>query len=617
MWNTLRFSLDRRFDEAADRLAREHPHYTKEITFLKQVVEAYLPEKEGTGLQNWHARLAHAELQATFKLRELEDARAQQAQSTELEALNRSLSSLCLMIPLMDRAFARAALLRHRGSRHPLWVTVDEVVESPSTYPRAAGRLRRLSRRDEIKDPAEQQAAEEWLLNEFPRLWRSLIHSVLVETNFTLSESFLALQRIDRESKLTFWDRVLGKRKFRPVSDEQLLRSELAVVYEVKDRELALELEEEDYTAAGQLITCGCCFGDFAFHDLVQCDEGCLFCRDCVRTVVDDKLATEAATSASAAASSSGSGNSTTGASSGGGSGAAFTIPCFSCVNTCTGSFARSQLERVLEEDKLEAVDSASQRRALARAGFILDHCNFCGALEARDSAQTSGEAAVRELLDPLRQLFLSPQTGDLVHVSLLAVNLYWFLGGISGHTWLVQVAILVVLVLLRRMLKPPSEVRTRRCRNPYCGVLRCQECYGEAHDGPCLADLSTIEATADGLRKFVEQQMATALVRTCPQCRMQFHKTEGCNKLTCVCRTSMCYICREEIQGYDHFCQHFRPMGGKCDQCSKCELFGGGSDDDALIRKAGRRAMKRFFDFHPDAVGKVAPLSRAGPYTL
>jgi hypothetical protein len=37
-----------------------------------------------------------------------------------------------------------------------------------------------------------------------------------------------------------------------------------------------------------------------------------------------------------------------------------------------------------------------------------------------------------------------------------------------------------------------------------------------------------------------------------------------------------MCYICRQDVQqqGYQHFCQHFRPLGGACKNCNKCGLY-------------------------------------------
>lgn len=35
-------------------------------------------------------------------------------------------------------------------------------------------------------------------------------------------------------------------------------------------------------------------------------------------------------------------------------------------------------------------------------------------------------------------------------------------------------------------------------------------------------------------------------------------------------------YVCRRDVQdvGYQHFCQHFRPLGGACTLCDKCGLY-------------------------------------------
>lgn len=61
-----------------------------------------------------------------------------------------------------------------------------------------------------------------------------------------------------------------------------------------------------------------------------------------------------------------------------------------------------------------------------------------------------------------------------------------------------------------------------------------------------------------------------------------------------------MCYICRRGLgkaeggEGYRHFCQHFRPMGGICRDCDKCDLYKD-LDDDEITRAAGIKAEKEW----------------------
>ena len=56
-----------------------------------------------------------------------------------------------------------------------------------------------------------------------------------------------------------------------------------------------------------------------------------------------------------------------------------------------------------------------------------------------------------------------------------------------------------------------------------------------------------------------------------------------------------MCYVCRQEItskEGYGHFCQHFRPSGGTCGECERCDLYGE-EDEGLAIRRAADVAEK------------------------
>ncbi|KAJ3413020.1 hypothetical protein HDV05_008611 [Chytridiales sp. JEL 0842] len=78
--------------------------------------------------------------------------------------------------------------------------------------------------------------------------------------------------------------------------------------------------------------------------------------------------------------------------------------------------------------------------------------------------------------------------------------------------------------------------------------------------------------------RHLVEEAMTQALLRECPGCKAKFFKTEGCNKMQCPqCRKLMCYICKAQINGYDHFAND--PQG-KVQKGKTCPLW-----DDSVKR--------------------------------
>lgn len=90
------------------------------------------------------------------------------------------------------------------------------------------------------------------------------------------------------------------------------------VVAEEFDQKLAAKVNADEYEACGDLIECGCCYGDFAFELMVgkmrefelraicdiapcatrrfmftlqvQCEEGHLFCRECARRAAEEQL---------------------------------------------------------------------------------------------------------------------------------------------------------------------------------------------------------------------------------------------------------------------------------------------------------------------------------------
>jgi hypothetical protein len=61
-----------------------------------------------------------------------------------------------------------------------------------------------------------------------------------------------------------------------------------------------------------------------------------------------------------------------------------------------------------------------------------------------------------------------------------------------------------------------------------------------------------------------------------------------------------MCYVCRKDIgngEGYRHFCEHFRPNGGRsCTECSKCDLYRC-EDDEVVVKKAKEEAERQWME--------------------
>lgn len=63
-----------------------------------------------------------------------------------------------------------------------------------------------------------------------------------------------------------------------------------------------------------------------------------------------------------------------------------------------------------------------------------------------------------------------------------------------------------------------------------------------------------------DEARLKLEEKMTEALVRICYKCKKPFFKEEGCNKMTCVCGASMCYLCSTPLANGDY--KHFNGQG-------------------------------------------------------
>ncbi|XP_074511485.1 E3 ubiquitin-protein ligase RNF216 isoform X3 [Sebastes fasciatus] len=253
---------------------------------------------------------------------------------------------------------------------------------------------------------------------------------------------------------------------------------------EHEDFLLALQVNEDEYKMDGQLIECGCCYGEFAFEKMTQCSDGHLFCKECLV-----KYAQEAVF---------GSGKSE-----------------LSCMEGgCPCSYPVCELEKVLPENILcKYYERQAEEAVAATCADELVRCPFCN---------------FPALLDKDRSLF--------------------------------------------------------SCPNPRCRKESCRKCHVQwkQHVGKTCEQV--LERDEIRMRVLFEERMTAARVRKCVKCGTGLVKSEGCNRMSCRCGSFMCYLCREPITGYNHFCQHARSPGAPCRHCRKCSLWTDPTQDDERI---------------------------------
>ncbi|XP_026202458.1 E3 ubiquitin-protein ligase RNF216 isoform X2 [Anabas testudineus] len=253
---------------------------------------------------------------------------------------------------------------------------------------------------------------------------------------------------------------------------------------EHEDFLLALQVNEDEYKKDGQLIECGCCYGEFAFEKMTQCSDGHLFCKECLV-----KYAQEAVF---------GSGK--------------LELSCME--GGCPCSYPMCELEKVLPENILCKYNERQAEEAVAATcADELVRCPFCN---------------FPALLDKDRSLF--------------------------------------------------------SCPNPRCRKESCRKCHVQwkQHVGKTCEQV--LERDEIRMRVLFEERMTAARVRKCVKCGTGLVKSEGCNRMSCRCGSFMCYLCREPITGYNHFCQHARSPGAPCRHCRKCSLWTDPTQDDERI---------------------------------
>ncbi|KAF2475888.1 uncharacterized protein BDR25DRAFT_278633 [Lindgomyces ingoldianus] len=363
------------------------------------------------------------------------------------------------------------------------------------------------------------------------------------------------------------------------------------------DQSLAHELNEAEAEEAGEMYDCECCFIPNTLEQMSACDvQGHYICFRCIRHSINAALYdqgwarninTERCTLRCIA-------------------------PLSDGVDDCPGCIGSPFIHRALLEEKdgedtFQNFNERLSSEALLKSQLPLIRCPFCPYAEVDELALPNAD-----LTSNLR-LRLRP----LLTASLPLIQLLCFVAiGIAFRFLLLFIFFIVSLnFLLPRPLPlfPPLRAALHRihlkrrgfrfkCLAPTCSRTSCLSCSAPWHD-PHACYSSQLQS----LRLTLERATTDAVKRTCPNCNLGFVKSEGCNKLVCLCGYSMCYVCREglAIQGYSHFCQHFRERPGEnCKQCERCDLYRV-EDEEKVVKRARERAEREWWDKQGDGAGE------------
>jgi hypothetical protein len=482
---------------------------------------------------------------------------------------------------------------------------------------------------EKFRSAGYKKAVKAIAYQEFKGLSRSTINAVLAEFNhsytlarptlvalsskswrFSLSSIFLRRKPISSSEAehhpLVIWqstgqgsiiptlkttgspelDRELFDSLIRPIQQRRL--AEL----EEKDHTLALELNNTEAEKNEGLHDCECCFTSVTFEELSACDTGGHFiCFQCVRRSVNEAIF-------------------------GQGWQRNIDLDCgtLRCVaamsDDCQGCIPQDLVRRAFSEDKaghevLRKLDERLAEDSLLKTNLPLIRCPFCSYAEVDELYLPESQRSWRLKRNGTSSLY------TLV-ILILGVGMIPFLLPVF-----LIFSFLFLLVSSQQTFGDyavaqfnASVIRLRRkrlglkfvCQSESCGRSSCISCSKAWNDIHICHESSLL-----ALRTQVELAMSLAIKRTCPRCNTSFVKSSGCNKLTCVCGYQMCYVCRKDIgngEGYRHFCEHFRPNGGRgCTECSKCDLYRC-EDDEVVVKKAKEEAERQWMEKEGNVLG-------------
>ncbi|KAK3353641.1 hypothetical protein B0T25DRAFT_218638 [Lasiosphaeria hispida] len=559
----------------------------------------------------------------------------------DLRELNACLEALTVVFPNIQVMVFREMLAAFEGESR-LAVVADVLLKNGVSYVKGRWRLPAEQKGEAgvrsrsncaIPVPSSERfrsdeykaAAKALAWHEFRGLSRSTINAVLAESNYSYLEARQSLVQLSSKSwrftisalfmrrkpvtsneaethPLVIW-KSTGRGSILPCIkstgsselDRELyheliipLKRRARTEQELKDRRIAVDLNNKEAEEADGTFECACCFTEAAFEEFTSCNaEGHMICFRCVQHSITEAVFGQGWQRSI---------DKETG-----------TLRCPAVASQeCKGCIPQDHTHRAMLEEKngAEIMHKLDQRLAdhsIISSGLPLVRCPFCEYAEVDDIYLPVSEDELRLRAHNIYNLILIVLCICTIPFFLPIITAVCFVGLLASSKH----------VIGDRITKEFRDALTRhrrrrrglkfKCENDECLRDSCLSCGKEWVDVHVCNESSLV-----ALRTQIEQNMSMAIKRVCPRCNTSFVKNAGCNKLTCPCGYKMCYVCRRDIGGtgdgpdvgYRHFCEHFRPEGDPrpCTQCRKCNLWET-EDTEKVLQQAKEEAERKWLE--------------------
>ncbi|KAI0186212.1 hypothetical protein EV127DRAFT_439629 [Xylaria flabelliformis] len=543
----------------------------------------------------------------------------------DVVGLNRELDTLSSIFPDIQVEVFRE-MLSNFSDESKMFVVTEMLLKNPAAY--VKGRRRAtdqqtshrtsISKTEAFRAPAYKTAVRALALQEFKGLSRSSIDAVLSESNYSYLDARPTLVNLSSKSWKFAISSIIFRRK--PVTSSEAethplvswrvaqggslapavkttgnseldreLFEELILPLKARekdsrekaDRALALSMQTEEAEACEATYECACCYTDSVFEEITTCSaEGHMVCFRCVQQSITEAVFGQGWQRSI---------HKDTG-----------TLRCPAVSSTdCEGCVSTEQIQRAMHQAEkgaeiLEKLDQRLAEHGLLSSGLPLIRCPFCSYAEVDELYMPDDVRSPKLRLSRIPNVILILVTMLLTSAAVIVIFLGFICLVLSLSSSFRHYICQEYAAALGRYQRRRRGLKFI-CQNPACGRSSCISCSKAWVDIHVCHESSLI-----ALRTQVEQAMSMAIKRICPRCSTSFVKTAGCNKLTCPCGYKMCYVCRKDIgapsEGYQHFCQHFRPEGDgrQCKECNKCNLWEA-ENTDAILRKAKADAERRW----------------------